>query len=296
MEMHPQYDFVPFERKLVDPSPVGSTNVKMLAHLPDYVQHALTHRKKKKREDDIEYEHFYILLKFALNRQLYRLRPYYFTPDTLSEEALQARLDCANPRSVLISSLKLHICAILQLIYDYYQSIILSQYWSLSKSVIHSIIADDRNRRFVNIQDKKKNNSTIKGLNDSEAPMRQEPDEEPHEDEEEDHASSTDKFSSNVRSHMMGRSLQSYPYKRGLLDTLPRSATSGGGLNISNPDMEIEEAEQREIALMPDADEEDMLSNAGEIYQNLTRRVGNRSEIPGTPPSKKNRVLPGGEV
>ena len=66
------------------------------------------------------------------------------------------RLDCFNPRSNLISSVKLHISAVLQLIYDYYESKILKSYWNMCKYIINTIVRDDKNKKLVNIKNKKK--------------------------------------------------------------------------------------------------------------------------------------------
>ena len=135
---------------------MGSQGHKLMNYLPDYVQASLKSRKRSKGSNDLEYEHFYILLKFALNRQLHRLRPYYFTSESAGEDALVNRLECANPKSVLISGVKLHISAVLQLIYDYYQSNVLQSYWRLCKSIIHAIIKDDRNKKLVVIKEKQR--------------------------------------------------------------------------------------------------------------------------------------------
>ena len=80
-----------------------------------------------------------MLLKFALTRQLEKLRPFY----TESGSSTEWRLNCATPQSNLISSIKLHICNTLSLIYDYYQTSILEVYWDLCKEVAHGITADD---------------------------------------------------------------------------------------------------------------------------------------------------------
>ncbi len=89
----------------------------------------------------MQYQHFYLLMKFALNRQLRRLRPFYFSGET--EDGLEQRLQCASPLSNLVSSVKLHICAILSLIYDYYQMHILQEYWDLCNFITSSIVTDD---------------------------------------------------------------------------------------------------------------------------------------------------------
>ena len=64
------------------------------------------------------------------------------------------RLDCFNPRSNLISSVKLNISSVLQLIYDYYESKILKSYWNLCKFIINTIVRDDKNKKLFNINNK----------------------------------------------------------------------------------------------------------------------------------------------
>ena len=67
----------------------------------------------------------------------------------------------------------------------------LHEYWELCKGIINAIIADDRNRKLFRIKHRNKEKS-FHSLNESEAPVNREPDEEPNEEDE--NANSTDKF------------------------------------------------------------------------------------------------------